>query len=423
MRYVIIGFGCAGYYGAKTVRENDPDAQITVISEHDYAPYNPMLTTYYVCGKIPFDGLFPFGNLDQISAKYGLDMMTDTRVASIDTEGKKVVCTDGREVEYDKLLIATGASAFVPAVEGLDPADVFSMRTIDDAIRLKETLEQEQHKKALVIGASMVGIKVVELLVKEGISTVFADVAERIFPMAAFPAVSAEIERRIQEKGVQLMFGRTLAKVSKDGDIFHCTMTDGSELDCDLIVFCIGTRTNLSCVDASIIKVGKGIVVDENMCSSVPDVYSAGDCCEGMELQSKKNMIIGLWANAAHQGITAGANMTGTAADYTGNFLHNITHFMGMDFIGYGDNRVRGEVIRSGDIHSGLYVEAVITENGLAAVNILDNYRISGAVKNYLYGVFENRMSDISSLQRGILIKEGLKPSFIEKMEGIDHGK
>lgn len=120
---MIIGFGCAGYYGAKTVRENDPDAQITVISEHDYAPYNPMLTTYYVCGKIPFDGLFPFGNLDEISAKFGLDMMTGTRVASIDPAGKKVVCTDGREIKYDKLLIATGASAFVPAVEGLRAQD------------------------------------------------------------------------------------------------------------------------------------------------------------------------------------------------------------------------------------------------------------------------------------------------------------
>lgn len=159
------------------------------------------------------------------------------------------------------------------------------------------------------------------------------------------------------------------------------------------------------------------------MASSTPDIYAAGDCCEGMELQSGSNMIIGLWANAAHQGTTAGANMTGTQADFTGNFLHNITHFMGMDFVGYGDNRIQGQVITSGDILSGLYVEAVLTEKGLAAVNILDNYRISRAVKNYLYGIFENKSSEISSLQRGILIKEGLKPSFIEKLEGVYHGK
>lgn len=417
-KYVIIGFGCAGYYGAKTIRENDPEGQITVISEHAYAPYNPMLTTYYVAGKIPFEGLFPFGELDRIKTTLNLDIIVDTKVTKILPEEKKVICDCGKEIAYDKLLIATGAKAFAPSIEGLDPADAFFMRTVEDAKKLKGALETGTHKKALVVGASMVGIKVVEVLMKNGIETTFADIADRIFPMAAFPNVSEEIEKRIKGQGVELAFGKALAKVDKDGDIFHCTMTDESTLDVDMICLCIGTRTNLSCVDPEMIQVNKGIVVDNSMLSSQPDIYSAGDCCEGFELQNKENMIIGLWANAAHQGTTAGANMTETEADFTGNFLHNITHFMDMDFVGFGDNRVKGEVITSGDITSGLYVEAVLTENGLASVNILDNYRISGAVKNYLYGIFENKSKEISSLQRGILIKEGLKPSFIEKLEG-----
>ena len=422
-KYVIVGFGCAGYYGAKTIRENDPEGSITVISEHEYAPYNPMLTTYYVSEKIPFKGLFPFGELEAIKEELNLNILTNTKVEKVDSEKKEVICTDGTVVSYDKLLIATGATAFAPPIKGLEKSEAFYMRTIDDAKRLKDALDQNQYKKALVVGASMVGIKVVELLNKKGIDTVLADLAPRMFPVAAYENVSREIERRIQEKGIELQFGKAIDSVSKTEDGYDCTMTDGSKIVCDLIVLCIGTRTNLTCIDNETVVINRGIVVDENMTSSNADIYSAGDCCEGMELQSKNNMIIGLWANAAHQGVTAGANMSGGNANFTGNFLHNITHFMDMDFIGFGDNRIQGEVYTSGNIESGLYVEAVVTENGLAGVNILDNYRISGAVKNYLYRILETGNTELSSLQRGILVKEGLKPSFIEKMEGIKNGK
>ncbi len=418
MHYVIVGFGCAGYYAAKTIRQNDPDGTITVFSDHSYAPYNPMLTTYYVADRIPFSALFPFGTLEQITEDLKLDMRTGEKAAKIHAKEKEIVLEDGKTVSYDKLLIATGASAFAPRFEGLDPADAFYMRTAQDAIALRKELDEHPHKKALVVGASMVGIKVVELLVNRGIHTVLADMATKMFPLAAYDDVAAEVGRRIEAKGVELALGKALKSAEKDGDAFHCTMNDGSTTDADLIVLCIGTRANTGIVDKEEITVNRGIVVDDRMCTSDPDVFAAGDCCEGHELQSSQTMIIGLWANAAHQGTTAGANMSGKEADFDGNFLHNITHFMDMDFIGFGDNRLKGDVYYSGDIHQGLFVEAVVQEGKLVGVNILDNYRISGAIKNYLYAIMEGNKDDISPIQKGILIKEGLKPSFIEKLEG-----
>ncbi|MBO5999077.1 MAG: FAD-dependent oxidoreductase, partial [Lachnospiraceae bacterium] len=291
-------------------------------------------------------------------------------------------------------------------------------RTVQDAIALKEELDRNQHKTALVVGASMVGIKVVELLVNRGIRTVLSDMAQKMFPLAAYDDVAAEIAQRLEAKGVILELGNALQSVQKDGGIYHCILNDGTVVDADLIVLCIGTRANTGIVNTDEVHVGRGIIVDENMRTSDPDIYAAGDCCEGNELQSSNTMIIGLWANAAHQGTTAGANMAGAEAEFDGNFMHNITHFMDMDFIGFGDNRIKGEVLTSGNIHSGLFVEAVLKDHRLAGVNILDNYRISGAIKNYLYAVMENGEVDISPIQKGILIKEGLKPSFIEKLEG-----
>ncbi len=423
MHYVIVGFGCAGYYAASTIRQNDPDGKITVLSEHPYAPYNPMLTTYYAADRIPFEALFPFGSLEHISDALDLDVQTDTKVVKVSAADKTVLLENGETVSYDRLLLATGASAFVPHFEGLDPEDAFYMRTVGNAVRLKEALENRTYRSALVVGASMVGIKVVELLNGRGIETTLADMAPKIFPLAAYDDVAEEIGERIKKKGVHLALGAALERAEKTPEGHHCRLSDGTELDADLIVLCIGTRANTSIVDPSEIKVNRGIVVDDRMATSAPDVYAAGDCSEGHELQSSQTMIIGLWANAAHQGVTAGANMTGKDAEFSGNFLHNITHFMDMDFIGFGDNRLEGDVLTSGSIHEGLFVKAVLNDGKLAGVNILDNYRISGAIKNYLYRMMEDGSAELSPVQKGILIKEGLRPSFIEKLEGYRDDK
>ncbi len=420
-RYAIIGFGCAGYYGAKAIRENDVDGQIVVFSEHMAAPYNPMLTTYYAADKISYDAMFPFGCMEKIAAELQLDVYTGTKVSRVLGKDTSVLLADGSVEKFDRILIATGARAFAPQIAGLDSGSTFYMRTLDDAQKLKEAVESGKYKTALVVGASMVGIKVVELLNAKGIKTTLADMADRIFPLAAYENVSREIERRITEKGVQLALGASLIECEKTENGCLYKMSDGSIVQADMVVLCIGTRATTDIADSSV-AVNRGIVVDNKMQTSCPGIYAAGDCCEGRELQSDENMIIGLWANAAYQGMTAGANMAGAKVDFDGNFMHNITHFMGMDFIGFGDNRKTGKVITSGDITQGLYVEAVIGEDGLMGVNILDNYRISGAVKNYLYRIIREKNAEISPIQRGILIKEGLRPSFIEKMEGTYNG-
>ena len=96
--YAIIGFGCAGYYGAKTIRENDPNGKITVFSEHSYSPYNPMLTTYYVANKIPFEGMFPFGDMYKIKEELNLNVISGKKVAKVDTENKTVVISGSGNV-------------------------------------------------------------------------------------------------------------------------------------------------------------------------------------------------------------------------------------------------------------------------------------------------------------------------------------
>ena len=421
MRYAIIGFGCAGYHCAGQIRKMDPQGSVTVFSDHSGSPYNPMLTTYYIAGLLPREGMLPFGTLDEAAARLQLEIYSDCRVTRVHGKTREIQLEDGRRMKFDRILIATGARAWAPPIPGLNPGEAFSMRTMADADRLRLALDNRPIRQAVVVGASMAGIKVAELLNNRGISVTLADLAPGIFPLAACGEVAGEIERRVKQTGVSLAFGCTIESVSHEGENLICSMTDGRAVHAQLVVLCIGTRANTGLADPGEILINRGIVVNERMETSCPGIYAAGDCCEGTDLLAGNTKIIGLWANAGYQGGTAGLNRAGGTGCFKGNIPNNITHFMGMDFIGLGNSRQQGRILTCGSLEKGLYIRAVLTNGRLTGVNILDNYRISGAVKNYFYRQLASSPSErpvISRIQRGILVREGLRPSFLRQLEG-----
>ena len=420
MRYAIIGFGTAGYHAAQAIRERDKAGGIVVYSDTGLAPYNPMLTTYYIFGKLPRSGLFPFGPLEGIADRLGLAFRHE-RVVKVRARDLTVE-TEGGAERFDKILIATGATAFAPPVKGLARSDAFLMRTVDDAQRLKDRLDWGDVKSAVVVGASMAGIKVVEVLEKYGVQVCLADLAPHIFPLAAYPEVSAAIERRVARRGIDLRFGATIDHMEVREGKNTAVMTDGAVVPADLVSLCIGTRAATQVVQGEV-EVDRGILIDERMETSVPGVYAAGDCAQGANLESGERQIIGLWANANRQGAAAGANMAGGEARFEGNILHNITHFMGMDFIGFGDNRIQGELLEQGSLDGdGLYVRAVIAGGKVAGANILDSCRISGILKNYMLRLFTGEGGGVPDYQRAMLLQAGLTAGFIDRMEAMTRG-
>lgn len=419
MRYAIVGFGTAGYHAVEAIRQLDAEGIIDVYGDTGLAPYNPMLTTYYACGKLKRDGMFPYGDLSRIKEQFHIHYRHQ-RVVKVHAADHSVETEEGSEI-YDKILIATGATAFAPPVKGLEPEDTFVMRTVFDADRLKERLEKGNVKTAVVVGASMAGIKVVEVLTKFGVKVILADLAKHIFPLAAYPEVSEIIEKRVEAKGVTQRYGVSIDHMEVRDGVKIAVMTNGEEVQTDLVALCIGTRAATAVVQGEV-NIVRGISVNNRMETSVPGIYAAGDCCEGGNLQSGQNMIIGLWANANHQGHTAGINMAGGDAEFDGNILHNITHFMGMDFIGFGDNRIGGQVMETGDPVKGLYIRIVLSDGKIAGANILDSARISGIVKNYMLRLFAGDREDLPNYQLAKLKQAGIPEEFIERLEAALRG-
>lgn len=391
-RYAIVGFGCAGYHALEALRQSDSQGEIHVFSELDQPPANPMLTTYYAAGRLPYEALFPFGSLEEVERKLSPVLHMDAPVAALEKDERA-------------LTLATGER-------------VLCMRTVADARRLRQRLEAGDVRSVTVIGASMVGIKIVELCREAGIACTLADLAERVFPLAALPDVSAEIQRRLAQQGVALRFGAAVTRAEESARQVTTWFAQGEAVTSDLLVLCIGTRARTELARAAGLEVDQGIVVDDSMQTSAPGIYAAGDCCQGREIMSGGHQIIGLWANAAYQGQTAGHCMAGDPVIFSGNILHNITHFMGMDFVGFGDVRAQGEVHRVGRPTDRRYIEAVVADGELRCVNLLDSYHISGVVKNYLMNRFTGNRAPLPTALRGLLAREGFTDEFLSLFEG-----
>lgn len=421
-RFAIVGFGCAGYHGLRAIREAGFSGEVDVYSDTGMPPYNPMLTTYYTAGRLPYEGLFPFGSLSEIAGEYSARFLTGTRVAKVDAARRAVTTAAREEKEYDKLLLATGASAFVPG-SFASLTGAFCMRTVEDAVKLREAIEKREYKNAVIVGASMVGIKVAELLHKRGCRVTLADMAPHIFALAAYPEVSEMIEARLGEMGIAMAFGQAIAgaeeHLDSDGRVrgYTVRLADGSTLETELLVLNIGTRAATGMLDPAQIAIDRGILVDERMETSAPGVYAAGDCSQGRNLQSGERQIIGLWANAGTQGRVAGRNMAGRSDETDGNILHNITHFLDMDFIGLGDNRLSGEVHTYQSPDKGFYLQAVVRDGKAVGFNILDNYGVSGILKAHLMRLLRGQPCTFTPEQRGQLLHYGLEEGFIEKLE------
>ncbi len=326
---VIVGNGAAAVHACMALRESGYGGQIRLYSDHAEPPYNPMLTSYYVAGRIGRAECFPFGGRELYDT-LGVRARPAVTVARVDALARIVETADGPPVAYSQCLIATGASPVIPPVAGLSGPTVFTLRTMDDADRLRAAVEGGA-RRALVLGASMVGLKAAEMLRERGLGVVLADVAPQVLPLAADAAAARFVQARMVEAGVHLRLGTGLAGVElltpSEGTAgggaaprpgaptpLRARFTSGGSVEVDLIVVATGVRPNLEAVDRGQVDCDIGVIVDQHLQASVPGLFAAGDVAQAPSLVSGRPEIVGLWANACLQGRTAGRNMAAAAA-------------------------------------------------------------------------------------------------------------
>jgi NAD(P)H-nitrite reductase large subunit len=373
----ILGNGGAAAECVLALRENGFRGTIRMFADNALPPANPMLTTYFVADKLAYGQLFPFGK-DFYRANR-VEAVLQSPVVALDATQRMIRNAAGVESPYDKCLIATGASPLMPPVEGMNSARVFAMRTLGDAIKLKAALKQRP-RRVVVVGASMVGIKLVELFVHLEVPVCLADLATQIFPQAAHPDCSRVIEERLRALGVALRLGAGIARIEHSGVGVKAHFNDGAPAEeADMVMMCVGVRPNLAFLDGGV-KKERGVVVDEFMRTSAEGVYAAGDVAQAPGLPGENSQIFGLWASARLQGKVAGTHMSGGARTIAPEVLHNITHFLGMTFVGVGE--VKGSTSELKVERGGHYAQFFWKDRRLVGVNLLDSDEAAGPILN-----------------------------------------
>ena len=421
-RLAIVGFGGAGYNAAKAARSVSPDAEIDVYTDTDVGPYNPMLTTYYVKNAIAYDTLFPFGALEKIAQSLRLNIHTGCPVTGLLAQERAVELANGTRRRYDSILLSTGASALMPPIPGIDLPGVLKMRTAADARLLKERIETGGLKDALVVGASWVGIKVIEDFYEKGIACTLVDGAKWIFPVAAFRETAQRIQADLDRKSVRQAYGQMLERIERepDGRLAAC-MKGGERFSADTVVVCIGLRPNVGFLKGSGLEIGRAVRVDRKQQTNIPGIYAAGDCCEGFEMQSGTYKHVGVWANAQNQGRVAGINMAGGNEEFSSNLLLNLAHYLHVDFLSIGDITTccpGDEVYEYEDDY--YYIRGVKKGKDIKCINIFGPPESNGILRSGFVKSLQHEQT-FSDYGVAALQAAGYPDSFIKFLGGSDH--
>jgi NADPH-dependent 2,4-dienoyl-CoA reductase/sulfur reductase-like enzyme len=394
----IIGNGCAAAECIKALRESGYSGEIHVFTDSKWPVYNPMLTTYYAAGKIGFSQLFPYGPSDEFYREYRAEVHPGSPVICLDAEKRIVVNQAGFEINYTQCLIASGASPFLPPIKGFGSDKVYVMRTIEDALRLKDALDMRP-RRALVVGASLIGIKLVELFYSAGVSVSLADMAEHLFPLNAHPECARVIEDRLRNYSIKLRFGAGITKVENVSDYIRAYFGNESE-EADLLVMCTGTQPNTGFLNHRQVDVEQGVIVDHRMMTSVTGLYAAGDVSRGKNPLTGEWQTSGLWSNARYQGRTAGRNMAGIRETFPGVIPHNIAHFLGMDFVSIGNICQYDIMEKQSD---GKEFRQLFWKDGLlTGANFVDTYTEAGVIKNALIKGLTSDKTGYANLLAGV---------------------
>lgn len=355
MRYVIIGASAAGINAAKTLRELDKQSEIVIISK-DTDVYSRCMLHHVISGSRDLEKI-AFIDKDFFS-KNDIKWIKGIEVKDININEKIVVLANNTVEKYDKLLIASGASSFIPPVKNLREAKgVYSLRNYEDVLNIEEGIKKS--KKAVILGAGLVGIDAAIGLMERGIKLSVVEMGDRILPLQLDQRAADRYQKLFKDRAVDIYTSVKLEEVilKEDGYVDKVKLSNGASIECDMIVVAAGVRPNIDFIKNTSIKVDKGIVIDKNCRTSEKDIYAAGDV----------TFTAPIWPIAVKQGIAAAYNMCGKERVFDDNFaLRNSMNFLGLETVSLGivvapDDSYIVDILETRDVYKKIiYKDGII---------------------------------------------------------------
>ena len=402
MKVIIVGGGAAGASCAARLRRLNEDAEIIIIEKTNEVSIANCGLPYYVSGVINEREKILVSTPEKFKSWFNIDVLLDTEVINIMPDEKKVFLSNGEEMNYDKLVLAQGASPIVPPFEGMDKDKTFIVRNLNDADKIKNYIQQNNSKKAVVVGGGFIGIEMAENLTEMGLDTTLVELGNQILAPVD-EEIASVAQNEMRDNGVNLI----LSDGVKSFDDNNIILNSGKVIEFDIVIMAIGVRPETALAKVAGLEVNRGILVDEYMQTSNADIYAAGDSVEVKDFVTGDNVLIPLAGPANRQGRIIADNICGVnekLSTYKNSQGTSVLKVFGLTVASVGNNEKQlkqkeipyWKTFVYGHSHAGYYPDSTQT---LYKLLFSPDGKILGAQAVGQEGI-EKRIDVISSVMR-----------------------
>ncbi len=332
MKHVIIGAGPAGVIAAETLRKVDPGSSVQLIGDEPEVPYSRMAIPYYLIERITEEGTY-LRKTDSHYKDKGIEIIQD-RVSNVDANQKQLKLEKDGAVSYDKLLIATGAHPVSPPIPGMDLAGVHPCWTLEDGRHIAE--KAQPGANLVLMGAGFIGCIILQALAASGANLTVIEMEDRMVPRMMNQTAGNLIKQWCQEKGVTVHTSTKVEAIEQSGEQLKVKLDNGDVLDADIVISATGVKSNIQFLDGSDIETEFGVLVNDHLQTNYPDIYAAGDVCQGKDFSTGEYSVQAIQPTAADHGRIAAMNMAGKETIHQGSVNMNVLDTMGLISSSYG---------------------------------------------------------------------------------------
>jgi nitrite reductase (NADH) large subunit len=389
--YVIIGNGVAGSTAAESIRQQDPDGSITMVTDEDLPFYNRMKLNELIAGEL--------SEADLVMKKeawyqdQGIELKLKTRITGAEPEDKVIFTQENFKIPYDSLLLATGSHSFIPPINGVEKVGVFTLRNMDDARNIKSFAKEID--EVILIGGGLLGLEAGKAISSLNKKVIVVEFFPRLLPRQLDVDGAKRLQEIMEQMGFSFRLGAKTQEILGDPGVEGVLLDGGERLDGKMVIISAGVRPNMELAQVLGLETDKGIIVDDHLRTKRSGVFAAGDVAEF------RGMPYGIWTAAMEQGKIAGVNMAGGDMVYEGTTMANTLKVVGVDLASAGDidaeNELESHVVKDGSV----YKKIVIKENRIVGCIMLGE---TGGFNKITKAMKENR--DISEIKDRLISED-----------------